>query len=208
MIAIDEVSNSHVRVFAHTFQGLIGDDMSAYLVMTGLYENIHSLQNEKTLTFLYRAPVIELKPLDIIDVALSYEEIFNIGKTEAGALAKMTGGYAFAYQALGYVLYENNTSETNDKILKIYDSYLRKFAYDKMWDFCSKVKKNILSCIEKDGIMTSECISRSGLNRSAYSVYRERLSQKGLIDTFAYGMIHFSLTRFFEFVSAKKEYDI
>lgn len=132
LIAIDEVSNSHVRVFAHTFQGLIGDDMPAYLVMTGLYENIHFLQNEKTLTFLYRAPVIERKPLDIIDIALSYEEIFNIGKTEAGALAKMTGGYAFAYQALGYVLYENNTSEINDKILKIYDSYLRKFAYDKM----------------------------------------------------------------------------
>lgn len=29
--------------------------------MTGLYENIYEIQNEKTLTFLYRTPRIEIK---------------------------------------------------------------------------------------------------------------------------------------------------
>lgn len=209
LIAIDEVSNStHVRVFVHTFQGLVGDDMPAYLIMTGLYENIHSLQNEKTLTFLYRAPVIELKPLDMIDIAISYEEIFNIGKSESSVLAKMTRGYAFAYQALGYILFENETAEVTDDILKTYDSYLRKFAYDKMWDSCTNIEKSILRYIEEDGTTTNDCISKSGLNRSTYSVYRERLSQKGLIDTSTYGMIRFSLPRFYEFICGKNEYEI
>ena len=63
LITIDEaVSNKDMRVFVSEFQILLRKRYNVFLLMTGLYENIYELQNEKTLTFLYRAPKIELKP--------------------------------------------------------------------------------------------------------------------------------------------------
>ena len=59
LIAIDEVvSNPQMRLFASTYQILLRQDYPVYLLMTGLYENIRALQDQKTLTFLYRAPRI------------------------------------------------------------------------------------------------------------------------------------------------------
>ena len=63
LITVDEAINSHnMRIFASAFQILVGQDLPVFLLMTGLYENINSLQNEKSMTFLYRAPKVELKP--------------------------------------------------------------------------------------------------------------------------------------------------
>lgn len=209
LIAIDEVSNSsYIKVFAHTFQTLLGEDMPIYLIMTGLYENVLSLQNEKTLTFLYRSPIIELKPLDIIDIALSYQKIFNIDKEKSIVLSKLTSGYAFAYQALGYILFDQNKIDIDKDTLDTYDSFLRKFSYDKMWDSCSEIEKNILKQINKDGITTNECITNANISKSVYSVYRERLINKGLIDTSIHGIIKFSLPRFYEFVKNKIEFNL
>lgn len=46
--------------------------------MTGLYENIYDLQNEKSLTFLYRAPKIILEPLNYTAIKSHYMRIFDI----------------------------------------------------------------------------------------------------------------------------------
>ena len=66
LVAIDEVTNSEsMHVFASAFQILIRRNLPIFLLMTGLYENIEDLQNEKNLTFLYRAPKITLAPLNL-----------------------------------------------------------------------------------------------------------------------------------------------
>ena len=57
------------KVIASSFQTFIREDYPVFLLMTGLFENIRNLQNEDTLTFLYRTPRIELKPLGIIGMA-------------------------------------------------------------------------------------------------------------------------------------------
>lgn len=69
LISIDEVTNSeYIRVFASAFQIFIRQDYPIFLLMTGLYENIHNLQNEKSLTFLYRAPKVLLEPVNYPDL--------------------------------------------------------------------------------------------------------------------------------------------
>lgn len=61
LISIDEaVSNEEMKIFAGTFQILVRNEYPIFLLMTGLFENIDALQNEKNLTFLYRAPKIKL----------------------------------------------------------------------------------------------------------------------------------------------------
>ncbi len=70
--------------------------------MTGLYDNINDLRNEKNLTFLYRAPRMELLPLNLSNIADNYRKNLNIGDEEAERMAKLTRGYSFAFQVLGY----------------------------------------------------------------------------------------------------------
>nr|MCR5273430.1 ATP-binding protein [Lachnospiraceae bacterium] len=66
LICIDEaVSTEHMRSFAGAFQIFVRQELPVFLIMTGLFENINNIQNEKNLTFLYRAPKVELKPLNI-----------------------------------------------------------------------------------------------------------------------------------------------
>ena len=63
LVTIDEVTNNDfMKVFAGSFQIFVRQDLPVFLLATGLYENIDELQNEKNLTFLYRAPKIQLKP--------------------------------------------------------------------------------------------------------------------------------------------------
>lgn len=65
LITIDEVTNNdYMKVFAGSFQIFVRQDLPVFLLATGLYENIDELQNEKNLTFLFRAPKIQLKPLN------------------------------------------------------------------------------------------------------------------------------------------------
>lgn len=208
LIAIDEASNSeHIRVFAHTFQAMLRQDIPIYLLMTGLYENIRSLQNQKTLTFLYRTPTVDLKPLDLISVAQSYEDIFSIEGGKAVKLAKLTCGYAFAYQTLGYLLYEKGSTDIDEALLSQYDDSLRRYVYEKILEDVAPSEKKILFAIPRDGIKTKDLLEKAKVNRQDYSTYRNRLSQKGIINTSVYGEVSFALPRFYEFLEAKAKFD-
>ncbi len=104
LITIDEVSSTpQLREFASHFQIFMREGLSLFLLMTGLYENVYELQNEKTLTFLYRAPKIELRPLSIPLIMEKYSEIFSLSQEGSLAMAKATKGYSFAFQVLGYL---------------------------------------------------------------------------------------------------------
>ena len=79
LITIDEVTNNdYMKVFAGSFQIFVRQDLPVFLLATGLYENIDELQNEKNLTFLFRAPKIQLKPLNQQAVMNKYKNIFQI----------------------------------------------------------------------------------------------------------------------------------
>ena len=72
LITIDEVTNNEFM------QIFVRQDLPVFLLATGLYENIDELQNEKNLTFLYRASKIQLKPLNNRAIMNKYKTIFNI----------------------------------------------------------------------------------------------------------------------------------
>ena len=55
--------------------------------MTGLYDKIYELQNEKTLTFLYRAPKFEMQPLNNRLMAKEYQKIFQTSEKVAFDMA-------------------------------------------------------------------------------------------------------------------------
>lgn len=103
-VLFDEMTNSeYMKVFAGAFQIFVRQELPVFLLGTGLYENIEELQNEKSLTFLYRAPKIQLKPLNNVAIINKYKTIFNISAKQASQMAGLTKGYPFAFQVLGYL---------------------------------------------------------------------------------------------------------
>lgn len=201
LVCMDEVSSTdNIKLFTSTFQILIRYDLPIYLVMTGLPQNIDTLQNEETLTFLYRAPKIVLNKLNLLDIAISYEEALNISKEKARELSKLTNGYAFAYQVLGYLSFKNPDME-EERIVERFDSLLNERSYEKIWSELSGKEKKICKVMASGKTKIKDIREAAKLNSGEMSTYRRRLNVKGLVDVSSYGSMSFILPRFSEIIS-------
>ena len=202
LITIDEVTNSeNIKIFTSSFQIFLRDDYPIFLLMTGLYENIYELQNDKALTFLYRAPKLILEPLNYTAVRKSYMDIFQIDLETAETMTTLTKGYPFAYQVLGYLYWNHRDTQSLKEILPEYDQYLEEYVYSKIWSELSELDKKILAEVATSGECRIKNIREQlDMKSELFSVYRERLKRKGVIDTREYGKIYMALPRFAEFV--------
>ena len=201
LITIDEVSNDdHMKVFAHEFQLFLRNQYDVLLLMTGLYQNITSLsEKEKNLTFLVRAPRIYLTGLNYRAIVNSYKRIFGIGETEAINLAKLTNGYAFAYQLLGHILFASGKVQVDSAILDRYDELLQERAYDLIYKELSKKEREILhaAC---DGNTNESILAKTGMSPSQLADYKKKLFLKGILTGNYRTTLTFSLPRFKEFL--------
>lgn len=201
LVTIDEVvPGQYVRDFAGEFQILIRKDYPLFLLMTGLYENIYSIQNDPSLTFLLRTPKIHMEPLSMYQISIQYESIFGLDQDEATAMAHLTKGYAFAFQALGVLFYERKEGETVEDILPKLDSLLDDFVYRKIWESLSEKDKTIVKAMPPDPIKTKDIAEASGMKGSVFSKYRDRLIRKGVLISSTYGQVEFALPRFYEII--------
>ena len=205
LISIDEVTDSeYMRIFASSFQIFIRQDLPVFLLMTGLYENIEELQNEKNLTFLYRTPKIELKGLNIRAIASKYRSIFNLEEKAALRMAKLTKGYPFAFQVLGFLTWNKNGDF--ESVLDEYQQYLEEFVYEKLWSELSPKDKFILNGMAnaKDNKIIS-IREELNIDTNSFNPYRKRLMKKGLVDGDEHGVLKFTLPFFEDFVRAVYE---
>ncbi len=205
LITIDEVVYSEqMKVFASAFQIFMRQEYPIFILMIDLYENIYELQNDKSLTFLYRAPKIILEPLNLTAVRQHYKNIFELEEEKAERMAALTRGYPFAFQVLGYLYWEHRDTMTLDEILPEYDQYLEEYVYSKIWLDMSEKDKEILQVLAVSGeIKVKNLREKLGLASEQFSVYRERLKRKGVIDTRQYGMVSMALPRFEEFIKMR-----
>ena len=209
LISIDEISNNNnIKIFSHTFKNMVNDNLPIYLLATGLNENVYNLENEKTLTFIYRAKKILVKNLNLNSIAKSYIEVLNLSEKEAIKCSNLTEGYASAYQILGSILYREKKKEIDDELLSEFDSILEDINYDKLWDDLSLTDKQFLyGFISQKDNKAKSIIDNSMIKKDSYSKYRERLIKKGIIKSNSYGYLSLTLPRLFEFIQRKKLYD-
>lgn len=200
IITLDEVTTSeNVKEFAHDFQSFIRKNYPIYLLMTGIYENVMSLQNDRSITFLYRAPKILLEPLNLFAIQKSYMNTFNIDIETAAKLTNLTKGYGFGYQLLGHLYFDHNIID--EKLLDDYDESLRKNAYDKIYSSISESELKILKTLVSDEPKkTADILNETGYNNSTYSKLRERLINKGLVIAPRNGFLTLALPRFSNFL--------
>ena len=205
LVTIDEAVNTkEMRAFASAFQIFIRKDLPIFLLMTGLYENIDVLQNEKHLTFLYRAPKLELRSLNIRTIAENYKKNFAIEDGVALKMAKLTQGYSFAFQVLGYFTGENDGRM--EKALPQVRQHLEDYVYEKIWaDMSARDRKIAYGiAISKNGKI-SEVREILGIETNEFNPYRKRLIRRGIINGEERGYVHFTLPMFADFV--KDMYD-
>ena len=209
LISIDEVSpNKNIKSFVHSFQLFSNESYPVYSLMTGLYENISSLENEKNLTFLYRAPKIELGPLSIARIKESYIKLLDISDGEAKALAILTNGYPFAYQVLGSLVWIRKSTVIDDNLLASYDDILSKRSYEKIWSELPNGERDILHAISLTDGSVSSILENTSIKINKLSVYRSRLIKRGLIISPERGILKLVLPRFKDFIINLYEYDI
>ncbi|MBR1629601.1 MAG: ATP-binding protein [Lachnospiraceae bacterium] len=200
LITIDEaISSDYMKIFAHTYQSMLMKGFPVFLLMTGLYENIHKLKNEKSLTFLYRAPRMELKPLNVGSMASNYQKNFKLDLDRARQMAESTRGYSFAFQVLGYFAWENGGyNETCEE--EAYQ-YLEEYVYEKIWDEMSERDKKMAYGIARSKTgRIKEVRELLGIESNQFNPYRKRLINKGVVNGSRHGFVVFSLPFFERYV--------
>ena len=206
LIAIDDVTKSkEVISFACAFQDLISKRMQVYLLMTGLYENIYSLQRDKRCSFLLRAEKVNVGPLSLTGMKNQYMQTFQCGEKEAIEMAAFTKGYSYAFQALGYIMWEKDCSLKN--AIPEFDEKMAGYCYEKVWDDLSGKEKEIITLLSENGEMrTKDIIAKVGSTDKVFSVQRDRLIKKGIVDGSKFGLLSLALPRFDEFVKTSTFY--
>ena len=201
LITIDEVTNSQtMKEFAAAFQIFIRHDLPIYLLMTGLFENISRLENEKSLTFLYRAPKINIKPLDMSTMTANYQKNFKLERDIALEMARSTRGYSFAFQVLGYFTWEYDGDYR--AAMGDYKQYLNDYVYEKIWSELSEEDKRVLKAMAAVPSGQIQAIREIlNMDTNHFNPYRKRLIQKGIIDGSERGVIRFVLPYFEDYVS-------
>lgn len=200
LFLIDEVTSSpSMKQFASAFQQMLRENLPVYLLMTGLYQNISDLQNQENLTFLYRAPKIMLSPLNIGAMTDNYAENLALSEEEAREMAKLTKGYSFAFQVLGYLLWEAGGSYEN--LIARYRQYLEESSYEKIWAELSEKDKQLAEAIAHTKTHSREEIrSYLGMKDNELNPYRKRLIRKGIVTGERRGYLDFTLPFFDLFI--------
>lgn len=200
LVTIDEVTNTQtVREFAAAYQLLLREDLPVFLLMTGLYDNIRELQNQKSLTFLYRAPKIELKPLNLGAIARNYQRTLQVESEEALRMAQLTRGYSFAFQVLGSLAWEHGGM--SDSVFDEYRQYLDDFVYDKMWSELSEGDRLLAWGIARTPTgKVAEVRELLDMETNRFNPYRRRLIQKGIVNGDRRGYVSFTLPCFEDYV--------
>lgn len=168
--------------FIRAYQGFLIDRYDVRLLMTGLEKNISKLESDRSLTFLFRAPRIQLTSLSLAAIYESYKSTFDVSEDDAIKLAKATKGYALAYQVLGDILFRTGERTLSKKVLSEFDVKLNDWSYRTIWSELSNEEKRCLFCISSGASSNKELMEKLNITKGALSIYKNKLLKEGLID--------------------------
>lgn len=201
LVGIDDISKTTDMVKLLSMIGsMLLEGLQIYLVVTGLSENIEDFSSEKNLSFFKRADSKEITGLDKFDITYMYEKLLEIDLQEARKLQSICQGYAYAYQVLGSLYFSKKKGESIEDLMPDFERILFKDSYNLIWQSLSETEKNIVRYIYKTGDGKAEKIKALMSNPASYSMYRDRLINKHLVDGETRGYLKIKLPRFDRFI--------
>lgn len=204
LIGIDEVSRTNEMIqFASEYGKWLRENFPVYLVCTGLYENIMDVSNVKNLTFFRRAVTVKTEPLNYVRMSEMYKKLLKIDINESREMAKITKGYAYAFQELGSLYFKKDAKDKLSDLIPDLKSELFAYSYEKIWEELSAEDRFLVKLLtEKEEYKREEVLVLMGEKSGNYSMYRDRLIKRGIIDS-RQAYISFALPYFAEYI---KEY--
>lgn len=216
LLCIDEVHLTPLlKKLASVYQIMIRKNLNVSLLMAGLPENVSEIQNDDVLTFLLRAHRIVLNPLDIESIKESYQHIFKNAGYQIDLktilyMTKQTLGFAYAFQLLGYHVWNEAqkikkeiTKQTIDNVLDTYISDLNRNVYFKVYsEMSQKEKEFVQAMVKANSTKVKSQIIGDIMHKSAnyIAVYRRKLIDDQIIKPNGYGYVSFLLPYFDKFV--------
>lgn len=212
LITLDEVDNSKpIRDFVQIFSSLKRKKYPVYLVMTGLPDLVLNLQNDDKLTFLLRSDKVVVKPLQKLDIFNTYRRIFKCDSNVATRMAQMTKGYSYAFQLLGYLLFDHVQDQVPnmadvDAIAPDYKNYLYNNAYQKIFAEMSDIDRKYLYAVCGNHKL-DEVAKIMGKSNVFVAQYRRRALERHLIVPTKLGYVSFTLPYFENYLNETKNVD-
>ncbi|MCR5226110.1 MAG: hypothetical protein K6E27_02705 [Eubacterium sp.] len=201
LVGVDDISKTNDMVKLLSMIGsMILEGLKIYLVVTGLSENIEEFSSENNLTFFKRADSKEIKTLNKFDIKYMYEKLLEIDSDEAKRIEEMSQGYAYAYQVLGSLYFGKDKDETLDDLIPDFERIMFKDSYELIWKSLTNAEKDIVRNIFKSKTGKAEDIKKLMKNPTTYSVYRDRLINKHIVDADTRGYLKIKLPRFDRYI--------
>ena len=111
-----------------------------------------------------------------------YKLRLNVETETAKEMAKITRGYAYAFQELGVLYFKKQKSETLKNLLPLLKSELFAYSYEKIWEELSAEDCFFLKLMtKKKEYKREEMLALMGEKSGNYSMYRDRLIKRGLL---------------------------
>ena len=132
--------------------------------------------------------------------------VFFGGGERGLALAKLTKGYSFAFQVLGYFTWEHPDDSQESR--RLARQYLDDYAYEKIWSELSRKDRKVLYGIAKvKSGNIGEVREPLGMSTNEFNPYRERLIRKGIISGEERGYVQLLLPFFDQYTLANYDLD-
>jgi hypothetical protein len=157
----------------------------------------------KNLTFFRRATTIKTEPLNAVRMAEMYKKKLGVDGEEAKKMARLTKGYAYAFQELGVLYFRKKENETLEDITPDLRTELFAYSYEKIWEELTEADRFLMSLLtDKNEYKRDEVLNLMGDKSGNYSMYRDRLIKRGLLES-RQAYISISLPFFADYI---KEY--
>lgn len=185
LIGIDDIAKTQGMVEFLSILGalIMNNKVNIRLVCTGLYKNIEDFTNEMHLSFFVRPKSLEVKAIDDSQIALMYQNLLGINTTDAKEIAQVVKGYAWGYQLMGDILYNQKAKKLDDDILEEFDARIAQ-TYSLVWNSITDTEKECLSIIvltdsEKRSDIEAAFVEK--YNKGGFGTLKSRLESKHII---------------------------
>ena len=207
LVGIDDIAKSPEMVKFLSIVGkiILEQKCSLYFLCTGIAGNIEEVSNEDSLTFFKRSDLIEIEPLNKYEIADKYRKLLGVSIEEANKLSKFVKGYAYAYQVLGSLYFNKKENEVLEDIIYAFDKILFRDSYELIWKSLTDAEKMIVKSIYESETGKVADIKANMEKPANFSVLRERLDKKHILNLERRGYVSIELPRFKEFVELWSE---
>ena len=114
-------------------------------------------------------------------------------------MAGITKGYSFAFQVLGHFTWKNDGDYI--EALPQFKQYLEDYVYEKIWSEMSEGDRKLAyGAAKSQNGKAKDIKSLASISDNEYSVYRDRLIKRGILDGSTHGYVRFTLPMFEEYI--------